>query len=125
VAQVVECVHCAYRALADADELLDMDWLEEDGSVQVKAARCIGAADVPRGVLFHDYTVDDSGMITDANLVIPTGQNLNNLEHDLHAFVPQILDRQPDEIRLFMEMLVRAYDPCISCATHLLEVEFV
>jgi coenzyme F420-reducing hydrogenase alpha subunit len=39
--------------------------------------------------------------------------------------VPQILDRERDEMRLLMEMLVRAYDPCISCATHLLKVEFV
>ena len=82
-------------------------------------------ADVPRGQLIHDYTFDDQGLITEANLVIPTNQNLNNVERDMHAFVPRILDRSQDEIRLFLEMLVRAYDPCISCATHLLKVEFV
>ena len=41
------------------------------------------------------------------------------------AFVPQIIDREQDEVRLLMEMLVRSYDPCISCSTHLLNVEFV
>ena len=56
---------------------------------------------------------------------IPTAQNLNNIEHDLHALVPQVLDRGRDEIRLLLEMLVRAYDPCISCSVHLLRVEFV
>jgi coenzyme F420-reducing hydrogenase alpha subunit len=64
-------------------------------------------------------------VITHANLIIPTNQNLNNIEHDLHAMVPGILEKSEDDIRLTMEMLVRAYDPCISCATHLLEVEFV
>jgi sulfhydrogenase subunit alpha len=125
VAQVVECVHSAYEAIAVADRALDMDWVEEDLTVEVKACRCIGAAEVPRGTLFHDYTLDDNGLITDANLVIPTGQNLNNLETDMHTYVPRILDWQADDIRQFLEMLVRAYDPCISCATHLLKVEFV
>jgi coenzyme F420-reducing hydrogenase alpha subunit len=69
--------------------------------------------------------VDDEGTIVDCNLIIPTGQNLNNIEHDMRALVPSILDRSPDEIALQLEMLVRAYDPCISCATHLLKVEFV
>jgi coenzyme F420-reducing hydrogenase alpha subunit len=43
----------------------------------------------------------------------------------MRELVPQILDRPKEEIRLMLEMLVRAYDPCISCSTHLLEVKFV
>jgi coenzyme F420-reducing hydrogenase alpha subunit len=125
LAQIVECVHSAYMALEVADQALDMDWVEEDPTVPLKACRCVGAAEVPRGVLFHEYVLDDQGYITDANLIIPTGQNLNNIEQDMHAFVPQIMDWEQDRIRLFLEMLVRAYDPCISCATHLLKVEFV
>ncbi len=124
-AQIVECVHSAYTALEDTDRLLDMDWVEEDPAVEAKACRCIGATEAPRGILFHDYTLDDDGYITEANVITPTAQNLNNIEHDMHALVPQILGREPDEIRLLLEMLVRAYDPCISCSTHLLKVEFV
>jgi len=125
VAQIVECVHCALVAVDELNDLLDMDLQEEDLTVPVKACRCVGASEVPRGTLYHEYNLDSEGFITSANLIIPTAQNLNNLEHDMHGLVPQILDQEPDNIRQALEMLVRAYDPCISCATHLLEVKFV
>jgi coenzyme F420-reducing hydrogenase alpha subunit len=125
VAQVVECVHVALETVNELNALLDMDFVEEDGEVAVKACRCVGASEVPRGILFHEYNLDDDGYITSANLIIPTGQNLNNLEQDMHSLVPQILEQEPENIRQALEMLVRAYDPCISCATHLLEVKFV
>lgn len=47
------------------------------------------------------------------------------IEADMRALAPQIWDRSRDEITLTLEMLVRAYDPCISCSTHMLEVRFV
>ncbi|MBI3922550.1 MAG: Ni/Fe hydrogenase subunit alpha [Armatimonadetes bacterium] len=125
VAQVVECVHCTEDAVELIDEILDNGLKEEDRHVEVKAGTGAGAADVPRGTLFHEYTVDGDGTITGANLVIPTGQNFANIEDDMRALVPQILDRSQDEIRLMLEMLVRAYDPCISCSAHLLDVKFV
>ena len=79
---------------------------------------------MPPGVLFHEYTIDDAGLITEANLVVPTGQNLANIEADMGEFVPRLLEQglSKEEITLKLEMLVRAYDPCISCATHFLEV---
>ncbi|MGC8874808.1 MAG: Ni/Fe hydrogenase subunit alpha, partial [Chloroflexia bacterium] len=61
--------------------------------------------------------------VVDANMIIPTGQNHQNIEDDMAAMIPQILDRPEEEIRLRLEMLVRAYDPCISCSTHLLRLE--
>jgi len=80
---------------------------------------------VPRGVLYHDYTFNDQGLIEKANCIIPTGQNLANIELDMRTLVPQVLDKSPEEITLLSEMLVRAYDPCISCSAHFLKVEFV
>ncbi len=126
IAQVVECVECTLDGIEFIDRLVDGDMLhDEDMTVKVKAGRGVGAADVPRGTLFHEYAIDDEGTIVDCNLIIPTGQNLNNIEHDMRALVPQILDQPQEKIALTLEMLVRAYDPCISCATHLLKVEFV
>lgn len=125
IAQVVECVQCTYDGIEFIDRLVDMGLQEEDLTVNVKAGRGVGASEVPRGTLYHEYAVDDEGTITDCNLIIPTGQNLNNIEHDMRALVPQILDQSEEEIALRLEMLVRAYDPCISCATHLLKVEFL
>ncbi len=71
------------------------------------------------------YEFGENGLIEEANCIIPTGQNLGNVDRDMRALVPTLLTEPEDSIRLKMEMLVRAYDPCISCSTHFLNVEFV
>ena len=124
-AQVVECVHAVYRGIEVCDALLARGLEDEKPDVEVKAGRGVGVTEVPRGLLVHDYTYDDSGVITDANLVIPTGQNLANVEDDFRKMVPEMIDRPQDEVRHTLEMLVRAYDPCISCSVHMLDVTFV
>ncbi|MBI3361475.1 MAG: Ni/Fe hydrogenase subunit alpha [Chloroflexi bacterium] len=124
-AQVVEIVHCAEEAIALIDALLKRGIEpEEPKRVEVHAGEGVGACEAPRGTLYHHYRVGDDGRITGANCIIPTGQNLANIEADMRALVPTILNRPQDEIRLGLEMLVRAYDPCISCATHMLDVRF-
>jgi sulfhydrogenase subunit alpha len=122
VAQVVEIVHALEDSLVIIDQLLAGGIHEEDRMVQVKAGTGVGAVEVPRGILFHEYTLDSQGIVTGANLIIPTGQNHQNIEDDMGALIPQIVDRPQEEIRLLLEMLVRAYDPCISCSTHMLRV---
>ncbi len=125
-AQVVEMVHCVEDSVRIIDELLTRGIEpEEPPVVDVKAGEGVGACEVPRGTLFHHYTIGDDGRVTHANCVIPTNQNVANLNADMRALVPQILDRPQEEIRLTLEMLVRAYDPCISCSAHFLTVEFV
>lgn len=124
VAQVVEIVHCLEESLELVDDLLQRGLRWEDPIPPARqSGEGVGACEVPRGTLFHQYTIED-GLITGANCIIPTGQNLANIEADMRAYVPRILDRPQAEIALHMEMLVRAYDPCISCSTHLLEVAF-
>jgi len=125
IAQVVECVHCAETAVGRLETLIDRGVAAEPIEVKPREGRGVGAVEVPRGILFHDYTYDKQGRIVEANCVIPTGQNLANIDLDMQALVPQILDRPKEEIQLLCEMLVRAYDPCISCSAHMLEVEFV
>jgi coenzyme F420-reducing hydrogenase alpha subunit len=125
-AQVVEMVHCIEDGLELIDELLTRGIKpEKPPTIDVKAGEGVGACDVPRGTLFHHYHIGDDGLCTGANCIIPTNQNMANLNADMHALVPQIIDRPQDEVRLLLEMLVRAYDPCISCSTHMLNVEFV
>ena len=79
--------------------------------------------EAPRGTLFHEYSFDDEGKCLEANLVIPTAQNLGNLEADMRAYTPGILDRKEADIAHAMEVLVRAYDPCISCSTHVIRLD--
>ena len=126
VAQVVEVVHCAYNSVRMLDELLGSGLKQEDISYQVKAGRGAGSCEVPRGILFHEYEFDDDGRCIRANAIIPTSQNINNVEQDMKAFVPKMLPAMSkEELTLHMEMLLRAYDPCISCSVHMLDVEFV
>ena len=124
VAQVVEVAHCIEDGIQLIDTLLERGIQEEVPSVKIRAGKGAGACEVPRGVLFHEYSVGDDGRIVGANCIIPTGQNLANIEADMRALVPRILDKAQDQIRLMLEMLVRAYDPCISCSTHMLDVKF-
>jgi len=125
VAQVVEAVHAVDESIRLIDEVLDKGLKEEDRRILLKAGNGVGAVDVPRGILFHDYTYDKNGTCREANCIIPTNQNHANIQKDMEVLLPQILDRSQDEIRLKLEMLVRAYDPCISCSTHLLQVRFI
>jgi coenzyme F420-reducing hydrogenase alpha subunit len=125
-AQAIEMVHCIEDSIRLIDELVDRG-IEEGPryEFQGQGGEGVGSCDVPRGILFHNYVIDDEGKIQEANCVIPTGQNYGNMEADMRALVPQILDRPREEITHMMEMLIRAYDPCISCSTHFLDVEFV
>jgi coenzyme F420-reducing hydrogenase alpha subunit len=125
-AQAVEIVHCLEDAIRIIDELLTRGVRPEaPAPIEVNAAEGAGAADVPRGTLFHHYVYDEKGLCTAANCIIPTNQNWANVNADMKAFVPQIMDRPQDEIRQLLEMLVRSYDPCISCSTHFLRVRFM
>jgi len=125
-AQAIEMVHCVEDSILLIDELVDRGLREEPPyRFQGKGGEGTGSCDVPRGILFHNYVIDEEGLIQGANCVIPTGQNYANMEADMRALVPQILDRPHKEITHMMEMLIRAYDPCISCSTHFLNVEFV
>jgi len=125
VAQLVEFVHSIEDSIDLIDRLLDRGVdRDERPNVEVMAGRGVGVVDVPRGILFHDYTYNDKGICTKANCIIPTNQNHNNINQDMKAFAPTLLDKPEKEIELNLEMLVRAYDPCISCSTHYLTVEF-
>jgi len=125
VAQVVECVQVVEHALQLIDELLTAGIKHESHVVEPRAGMGVGAVEAPRGILFHRYAFDDDGKCVSANCCIPTNQNHANIQKDFEALVPQILDRGQDEIRQMLEMLVRAYDPCISCSAHYLDVKFV
>jgi len=127
VAQVVELAHSAYDSLRIIDELLAAGIKDESPAAPARYSSGAGAVEVPRGILFHEYAYDKAGMCLGGNCVIPTNQNHANIQLDFEKLVPELLaaDRSEREIELALEMLVRAYDPCISCSTHYLDVRFV
>jgi sulfhydrogenase subunit alpha len=86
--------------------------------IEPAAGRGIGAVEAPRGLLIHDYAYDAAGRCTKANCVIPTNQNFANLDLDMQALLRELAGASKDEVQRHLEMLVRAYDPCISCSVH-------
>ena len=78
--------------------------------------------EAPRGLLYHRYEIDADGMIVDARIVPPTSQNQPTIEHDLFHFVEGHLDLPDDELGHRCEQVIRNHDPCISCATHFLDL---
>jgi sulfhydrogenase subunit alpha len=91
--------------------------------LKLKAGEGAGASEAPRGLLYHRYKLDDQGRVQFARIVPPTAQNLPRIEEDLFALVPQLLEMPQEQATLTAEHLVRAYDPCISCATHFLKLK--
>lgn len=133
-AQIVECFHFTEDAIGIIDSLLEQGTdkseavlvgLNENDVIEVRPGYGVGAVEVPRGLLFHAYSVDENGIVTSADCVIPTGQNLANIELDMRQLAQTACEKPQEEASLMFEMLVRAYDPCISCSTHMIEVDFV
>jgi coenzyme F420-reducing hydrogenase alpha subunit len=122
-AQVIEIVHCVEDAIEIIDRLLARGVSpEQPAPVTRKQGEGVGTAEVPRGLLIHHYAIGNDGLVTGANCIIPTNQNIANLELDMKVLVPTIMDKPTDKMKLDLEMLVRAYDPCISCSVHVLRV---
>jgi len=118
IAQIVEVIHNMEDSIRLIDDIVKDGIKDEKPSVFIKAGRGSGSTEVPRGILFHEYEYNNDGECLWANCVIPTNQNHANIQKDMEALIPQIKDNKQEEIELAAEMLVRAYDPCISCSTH-------
>ncbi|MBI5409856.1 MAG: Ni/Fe hydrogenase subunit alpha [Nitrospirae bacterium] len=120
VAQLVECVHVVMDSIRLIDELLDSKFTDPRQEVKPVKGVGVGAVEVPRGILYHCYEFDDKGKIVKSDCVIPTGQNHANIQHDLEALAEEyaVRGKEDGEIELLASMLVRAYDPCISCSVH-------
>lgn len=91
--------------------------------VMPRSGRAAWTTEAPRGTIYHRYDVDEGGVIVEAKIIPPTSQNLRHMEHDLREFLPAVLDRSDEELTRVAEMVVRNYDPCISCATHFLRLD--
>jgi sulfhydrogenase subunit alpha len=81
-----------------------------------------GVSEAPRGLCWHRYDVDLHGTILEAKIVPPTSQNQKTIEEDLTGVVRQALHRSDAELSHLCEQTIRNYDPCISCATHFLDL---
>jgi coenzyme F420-reducing hydrogenase alpha subunit len=120
IAQLVECVHVVMESIDLINGMIDSDWKEPRQKVVPKEGVGVGAVEVPRGILYHCYEFDKEGRIIKSDCVIPTSQNHANIQHDLTALAEQYAKegKKDRDIELLAQMLVRSYDPCISCSVH-------
>ncbi len=121
VARAIEIV----IALREAVRLLESYTEPRESFVAVKprAGRGIGCTEAPRGILWHRYDMDAAGKVIAARIVPPTSQNQSRIEDDLRQSLQGFgLDRGEAALRQLGERVIRNYDPCISCATHFLDL---
>lgn len=129
VVRLIEIVH----ALAEAIDLIanytarvDPAFVEPTrtrDALALASAVGIGCTEAPRGLCWHRYELDARGHVVDARIVPPTSQNQARIERDLVGIAPSLLALPHDEATRMCERIIRAYDPCISCATHFLRLD--
>jgi coenzyme F420-reducing hydrogenase alpha subunit len=120
VAQLVESFHSAYEIMRLIDEVTSTKLKDTMETVKPVAGEGVGIVEAPRGILFHNYKYDANGRIEKANCVVPTTQNNANIHLDIKSFVEQFAGKgmTDEKLELLSSMLVRSYDPCLSCAVH-------
>jgi len=113
------------HACEEAQRIIENYQQPERPVVEVlpRAGTGFACTEAPRGILYHRYTIDDKGLIQDAQIVPPTSQNQKTIEDDLWHFAEKALDLPQDKLTWQCEQAIRNYDPCISCSTHFLKLE--
>lgn len=123
LAQGVELVHSIEQGIALIDKLLEMPaTCEPRAPFPIHEGNGTAALEAPRGVLIHRYELDGQGICTAADIVTPTAINQAAMERDLYALASILTGVDESELKWQLEMLVRAYDPCISCAVHVVRI---
>jgi coenzyme F420-reducing hydrogenase alpha subunit len=120
---VVRAVELLYAA-TEARRLIEEYEPPQPSAMAVppRAGAGVGASEAPRGTLFHRYVLAGDGTVTSARIVPPTSQNQDAIEDDLRRFVQARLDHEDHTLTHECEQAIRNYDPCISCATHFLDL---
>jgi coenzyme F420-reducing hydrogenase alpha subunit len=123
LAQAIEILHC----VDDAIDILRTLQLADEKPVQssAQAGTGVGLIEAPRGLLYHMARVNEEGIIEDYDVIVPTAQNQINIENDLKDYFNENLDKDEKTLRVNAESIVRAYDPCMSCATNFLKIDWI
>lgn len=127
LAQAIEILHSIDHSIEILENLkLDQPAKE---NLPLKAGEGVGVVEAPRGTLYHYVKLDEAGIVQAAEVVVPTAQNQINISNDIRHLVQTYLDKDgenldQDHVRFEIEKLIRAYDPCMSCATHFLKLNW-
>jgi coenzyme F420-reducing hydrogenase alpha subunit len=120
IARSVEIAYSFYEAMRVIRkyETPDKPFVE----FEPRAGTAVWATEAPRGTLIHRYELDERGYVKGCSILPPTSQNLCQMEKDIYRFVEANIDKPSDFIRKEAEKIMRAYDPCISCSVHVVEL---
>lgn len=123
LAQAIEILQCVDDSI---DILTSIDLVEEKPiSLLPRAGVGVGVVEAPRGTLYHYAETDYKGMIVKYDVIVPTSQNQINIENDLKKYFEENLDKDEATLKLNAEKIIRAYDPCMSCATNFLKMKII
>lgn len=122
LAQAIEILYC----VDDAIDILQLIKVQAERPVKkpVRAGIGVGVIEAPRGILYHMAEVNGGGMIANYDVIVPTAQNQINIENDLKKYFGENLSKDRAILRLEAEKIIRAYDPCMSCATNFLTIDW-
>ncbi len=97
---------------------------EDPEKIIYKNAEGVGVVEAPRGTLYYHLNIGKNGFVKDGTIIVPTQQNQINMRYDLWKFVQENINKPKGWIIDRCERLIRAYDPCMSCASHFLRVKW-
>jgi sulfhydrogenase subunit alpha len=119
LAQAIELIHCFEESITLLELLTIGEIKISEPKIENRTGEGVGAIEAPRGTLFYDIKVKD-GIIRDLNIITPTVQNIANLEADLEEFehIEGFKGLKKEERADKIKMLIRAYDPCVTCTVH-------
>ena len=125
LAQALEILHVIDTSSEIIDGISTIT-SEEKIPVHPKQSVGVGVIEAPRGTLYHKYEIDDNGIVQKGEIIVPTGQNQVLMEKSIHILLESLLkkDTPKEQIILEVEKLIRAFDPCMSCASHFLKVKW-
>ena len=118
IAQAVEISHFIEEAILIIDRLSLIIDSHRNVEINTKASIGVGAVEAPRGLLYHKYEFDGKGLIRNVDIITPTVQNLTSIENDIKEFLIQNHSLDREKKLKIIEMLIRAFDPCITCSVH-------
>lgn len=122
LAQAIEILHCIDYSL----ELIESNEFkpEVNPPVRVRAGQAVGILEAPRGTLYYMLSIDKMGRVEDGAIIVPTQQNLVGMEKAVGQLVEQNIEKERKVMEYEIEKLIRAYDPCMSCASHFLKINW-
>ncbi|NQU99732.1 MAG: nickel-dependent hydrogenase large subunit [Parcubacteria group bacterium] len=113
--EIIDCIEEARKLLKN---VLKSDLKNITTDYKVKEGYGVGAIEAPRGTLYHAYGINKKGRITKLNIITPTAQLISNMEKDLEQYLPNVVDLSEKVRTRKIKMMIRAYDPCITCSVH-------